>query len=89
MFGAEKIMVLRVLVINSSEMTPAAVPFTKGFSSLYCSLLQGRTIDNLFTYMCICCSIYFAKLHNKSFNFLYEIFHCLYRTMLFNNTTKF
>ena len=33
MFGAEKIMVLRVLVINSSEMIPAAVPFTKGFSS--------------------------------------------------------
>ena len=33
MFVAEKIMVLRVLVINSSEMTPAAVPFTKGFSS--------------------------------------------------------
>ena len=35
MFGAEKIMVLRILVINSSEMTPAAVPFTKGFSSYY------------------------------------------------------
>ena len=38
MFGAEKIMVLRVLVINSSEMTPAAVPFTKGFSSLFVCL---------------------------------------------------
>ena len=38
MFGAEKIMVLRVLVINSSEMTLAAVPFTKGFSSLFVCL---------------------------------------------------
>ena len=38
MFGAEKIMVLRVVVINSSEMTPAAVPFTKGFSSLFVCL---------------------------------------------------
>ena len=43
MFGAEKIMVLRVLVINSSEMTPAAVPFTKGFSSLFvCYSRQPR-----------------------------------------------
>ena len=49
MFGAEKIMVLRVLVINSSEMTPAAVPFTKGFSSF-----QHVFIYYMYLYSIIC-----------------------------------
>ena len=48
MFGAEKIMVLRVLVINSSEMIPAAVPFTKGFSSLFVCLFVCLSVLQFF-----------------------------------------